>query len=166
MVESKKVNCKHHGWTEAVRRTDDGYWRCKVCRNYSTTNSRRNKKTKLVEIFGGCCQVCGYNLIKKCLQFHHRNRELKKFQISGNNYSFERLLREVLKCVLLCSRCHTEIEEGYRPCPPALVTLLMNKLYGSDSARVFTQNPEKLEAALKELAKSYYSEYTVKRRTA
>ena len=48
------------------------------------------------------------------LQFHHLNTEEKDFTISAKSYSFERLKKEVDKCVMLCSNCHIEVHEEIR----------------------------------------------------
>lgn len=72
---------------------------------------RKDKKLKLVEYKGGCCQNCGYKKSIGALEFHHINPDDKDFTISGKSYSFERLKKEVDKCVLVCSNCHIEIHE-------------------------------------------------------
>lgn len=46
------------------------------------------------------------------LEFHHKDPMKKEFTISGKSYSFERLKREVDKCILVCSNCHAEIHEN------------------------------------------------------
>jgi IS30 family transposase len=74
-------------------------------------NWRKDKKAKLVDYKGGCCQRCGYNKNIKALQFHHRNPKEKDFQISGTSLSYEKLLKEVDKCDLLCANCHIEVHD-------------------------------------------------------
>jgi Fe-S oxidoreductase len=53
------------------------------------------------------------------LQFHHKNREEKSYELSKklSSYSFEKLKSEADKCVLVCSTCHAEIEGGVTKCP-------------------------------------------------
>jgi hypothetical protein len=68
------------------------------------------KKKDLIKELGGKCQICGYNKNFTALDFHHKNPEEKDFVISGkHNNSFEILLKEVRKCMLLCRNCHAEI---------------------------------------------------------
>lgn len=81
---------------------------------------RKDKKIKLVDYKGGKCQVktCGYNKCYDSLSFHHINPNEKDFALSRKSYSFERLKKEVDKCVLVCNNCHGEIhyqikENGY-----------------------------------------------------
>ena len=72
---------------------------------------RKRTKIKLVEYKGGCCQVCEYNKSIGALEFHHVDPNEKDFTISAKSYAFERLKKEVDKCVLLCSNCHIEVHE-------------------------------------------------------
>lgn len=74
-------------------------------------NWRKRKKVELVNYKGGECVCCGYNKSISALQFHHLNPKEKDFSISGKSYSFEKLKREVDKCILVCSNCHIEIHE-------------------------------------------------------
>ncbi len=72
------------------------------------------KKEKIVETAGGKCGKCGYSSCLRSLQFHHRNPEDKKFSLNGTdirNRTWEEINSEVLKCDLLCSNCHAEIED-------------------------------------------------------
>ena len=55
---------------------------------------RRQRKQKLVELHGGCCEDCGYNKSLAALEFHHRNTETKDFGLGNFNGSWERLLEE------------------------------------------------------------------------
>ena len=72
---------------------------------------RQRTKVKLVEYKGGCCQICEYKKSIGALEFHHIDPNEKDFSISGKSYSFERLKKEVDKCILVCSNCHIEIHE-------------------------------------------------------
>lgn len=76
---------------------------------------RRRAKIKLVEYKGGKCERCGYDKCIKALEFHHLNPKEKDFTISGKSWSFERLKKEVDKCILVCSNCHSEIHEENAP---------------------------------------------------
>jgi len=54
------------------------------------------------------CRECGESHIA-CLDFHHLNREDKKFDLGNcwnKGWSKERILAEVAKCDVLCSNCH------------------------------------------------------------
>ncbi len=75
---------------------------------------RREFKEKLIAHFGGKCIGCGYNKCSEVLCFHHINPEEKEFSLSKREmvYSYDRLLAEANKCVLLCSNCHMELHAG------------------------------------------------------
>lgn len=77
----------------------------------SVVEWRKRVKIKLVEYKGGECSKCGYKKSLKALEFHHLDPSEKDFTISGKSWSFERLKKEVDKCILVCSNCHIEIHE-------------------------------------------------------
>jgi len=65
---------------------------------------------------GKSCVRCGYNKIPQILQYHHRNKNDKKFNISESINikkiileNPEILTKEIEKCDLLCPNCHFEI---------------------------------------------------------
>lgn len=78
----------------------------------SVVDWRRRAKKKLVDYKGGCCKFCGYSKCVEALEFHHLDPLEKDFTISGKSWSFERLKKEVDKCILVCGNCHTEIHAG------------------------------------------------------
>ncbi len=88
-----------------------GSWCKKCCRDYKR-GKYRNIKNNLVILFGGKCIVCGYNKCIAALQFHHRQRETKCFELSSKwlHKSWEVLVTEASKCDLVCANCHAEIE--------------------------------------------------------
>jgi DNA-binding CsgD family transcriptional regulator len=80
----------------------------------SVVDWRVRTKQKLVDYKGGECCRCGYKKETKALTFHHLEPNKKDFNISGKSWSFERLKKEVDKCILLCANCHIEIHEELR----------------------------------------------------
>lgn len=77
-------------------------------------NWRKKLKIKLVDYKGGKCTECGYNKCLAALEFHHIDPKEKDFSISSKGWSFDNLLKEVDKCILVCNRCHTEIHENLK----------------------------------------------------
>lgn len=60
------------------------------------------------------CLVCGENEVC-CLDFHHKNDKEKLASIANLvrlRWSFSRVLRELKKCVILCSNCHRKLHAG------------------------------------------------------
>lgn len=76
----------------------------------AVTENRRKKKIRAVEYKGGRCRVCKYSRCMDALQFHHLDPSEKDFMLSRvGSWAWERIVRELDKCVLLCNRCHTEV---------------------------------------------------------
>ena len=105
--------CPKHQDAKFFKRSDGSY-RCGKCASEWVINSRRNKKEKLVKMFGGECIICGYKKYSGALDFHHINPKTKSFALSvkGLCYSWTTVMNEAQKCVLLCKNCHTEVENG------------------------------------------------------
>ena len=103
--------------------------RCRLCYNkYHNEYNRKNrdkhqKRVKRVEkknkdyirdkkISQGCL-ICGYKKCARSLHYHHINPDKKLFNISLTyKIGKEKREEELAKCVLLCSNCHGEVEEG------------------------------------------------------
>ena len=71
----------------------------------------RKYKKLLVEHFGGKCVTCGYDRCPASFDFHHPIPEEKEFTIASElgSMTYQRLLKEAEKCMLLCSNCHREL---------------------------------------------------------
>lgn len=66
-------------------------------------------KMKAIEILGGECSKCGYNDCLASLDFHHIDPKTKNPDgLKMNVRSWNKLLKELNKCILLCSNCHRE----------------------------------------------------------
>lgn len=94
---------------------------CKKCRNSNINHKHQDyqcqqargakRKIELMKLFDSKCKLCGYNKNSACLAFHHREPELKSFQIDlrkCSNSKWKNLLKEAGKCDLLCMNCHGE----------------------------------------------------------
>ena len=83
--------------------------------------SKRRKKLRemSLEFSGGKCQICGYNKCTRALNFHHKDPKQKDFGLSerGLTRSWEKIEKEIKKCVLVCANCHMEIHEGITQLP-------------------------------------------------
>ncbi|HUC31608.1 MAG TPA: hypothetical protein VMR99_02900 [Candidatus Paceibacterota bacterium] len=109
----KTMNCSKHGKVTGIVRPG-GSLRCGKCASQWVIISRRNKKQKLVNLFGGQCQRCRYKKYIGALDFHHLDPSKKIFSLSikGLCYAWDTILKEAKKCVLLCKNCHAETEAG------------------------------------------------------
>lgn len=55
-----------------------------------------------------CCVKCGESR-NWLLDFHHPDPKEKEFQISqGERYKWEKVKKEIDKCIVLCSNCHRD----------------------------------------------------------
>lgn len=81
---------------------------------------RENTKNKMVKAMGGKCQCCGYDRCNKALAFHHldpNEKDLGFGSIRANPKSWEKIVKELKKCILVCHNCHSEIHAGVRELP-------------------------------------------------
>ncbi len=82
---------------------------CKKCLLSHQHTRFKARKKKAVELFGGCCGICGYNKNLAALDFHHIDPNTKESlwgRFSKRKWSS--VLLELNKCVLLCKNCHME----------------------------------------------------------
>ena len=72
---------------------------------------RRKIRLKAIAHLGGKCMNCGYSKYPEVLEFHHKNPTNKLFNVSkkGHCRSWERVSKEIEKCLLLCANCHREL---------------------------------------------------------
>jgi len=115
MNSCKKCN-KEYEYSKELRAK--GY-RKELCNTCSVNECRTRQKEKSIEYKGGECQICGYNKCRQALHFHHINPEEKSFTIGnkGSSIAWDKLKKELDKCILLCSNCHHEIHAGVTMLP-------------------------------------------------
>ena len=81
-------------------------------------NFRKRLKQKAIDYKGGSCKICSYNRCNEALTFHHLNPSEKDFTIAYmKSWGFDRIKSELDKCILLCTRCHTEVHQGVTNLP-------------------------------------------------
>jgi hypothetical protein len=86
--------------------------RAGICHCCAMTKHRNKKKQQIVEYLGGKCAVCSYNKCVRALQCHHLDKSEKEFTVSRRTLSWEKLVKELDKCILLCANCHSEYHAG------------------------------------------------------
>ena len=76
--------------------------------------SRRRRRLKELAVAkkGGRCMFCGYNKCVAALDFHHLESKNFGFSRERITRSWEKIEKELRKCVLVCSNCHREIHAG------------------------------------------------------
>lgn len=110
--------CKTHGNTIATYQGQGNSrrLRCVACVKAAVTKRRRKLKELAIEYKGGRCKHCGYHRCHAALEFHHLDPNEKDFGIAANGAtrSFDKLKKELDKCIMLCSNCHREEHEKLR----------------------------------------------------
>ena len=106
---SLTIDCPKHGEYKAYK--SGNRIRCRKCNVEAVTKRRRLLKLKAIEYKGGSCNICGYNKCPDAFDFHHSDPNEKDFAISTEGYtrSWEKVKKELDKCILLCANCHREI---------------------------------------------------------
>jgi len=107
--------CKKHGFTtHAIRKS--GRIECRKCATEKVSKRRRRLKEDAVLYKGGKCCKCGYSKCLAALAFHHLDPKEKEFRIGNKNIkSWERIRKELDKCILVCHNCHAEIHHNNIP---------------------------------------------------
>lgn len=83
---------------------------CKQCVYERQRNRWIDRKIKAAEMFGGKCQLCGYDKNLASLNFHHVDSSKKEFSWPKlRQKKWDDVILELKKCVLICSNCHGEI---------------------------------------------------------
>ena len=78
------------------------------CGSCNTKIRRFRAKAAAIKLLGGKCTKCSWEGNQAALQFHHTNPSEKDF-IIGNvaNKNWDKIKKELEKCILLCANCHT-----------------------------------------------------------
>ena len=77
---------------------------------------RRDLKARAIGHMGGHCQGCRRAGPMAVFEFHHVDARTKDFGIGedGRVRSWELIIAELAKCVMLCANCHREVHAGLR----------------------------------------------------
>lgn len=62
--------------------------------------------------YGGKCVECGYDDSRAALTFHHKDPKTKEHepcQLINSRKRWTEVVKELDKCLLLCSNCHREV---------------------------------------------------------
>lgn len=79
------------------------------CNSCITNGCKFNIKQKMLEYKGKVCQKCGYDKCPRSLCFHHVDPKTKSFTLAtGRTRSWDKIYKELDKCILLCLNCHGE----------------------------------------------------------
>lgn len=76
---------------------------------------RKRTKERIVQAFGNKCGICDYTKCDEAFDLHHVNPLEKEFSLGSIRAwpkSWDKIVNELRKCVLLCCRCHREVHTG------------------------------------------------------
>lgn len=120
------ADIKYLKWSTIEKEINKCMLLCRNCHmelHYSESNHKNikivNKKTFLLfkNIFE--CQECGYNECNSALDFHHIDKNEKKFKISEISKIYynvqdlaDEIEEELNKCVVICKNCHSLEHSG------------------------------------------------------
>lgn len=92
---------------------------CIECAKKRVMSQQKAIKKEALVYKGNVCKICGYSECDSAMEFHHRNKSEKDFNISyfKSKKIDDEIRRELDKCILLCCRCHREVEAGLIDCP-------------------------------------------------
>lgn len=86
---------------------------CRKCSNIEVKTRYQKIKQQCIDYKGGKCVICNYNKYIEVMQFHHLDPTKKESSLSQNHLrTFEKVKKELDKCILVCANCHAEIHAG------------------------------------------------------
>lgn len=87
---------------------------CGKCHSAYTLNKGRENRKKIIAHMGGKCVYCDFDRFDCSLQVHHLDPSKKDPKFEGyRSWSWERTLKEIEGCVLLCGNCHPAVHAGF-----------------------------------------------------
>lgn len=98
---------KHHNGNATPR------YRCNKCQALRVKSIVDVKRQMAYAHYGDSCSICGYSRCKSALEWHHKDpkeKELNPARVFSR--SWDKIMKELDKCVLLCSNCHREVHSG------------------------------------------------------
>jgi hypothetical protein len=80
-------------------------------RTARTVSGRSQSRRDIVrKVKSGGCSVCGYDKCVEALDMHHlRDKEFNISAMASGLGSHEQFMKEIDKCIVLCSNCHREL---------------------------------------------------------
>ena len=116
LLENNEKQCSKCGKVKKTlefhRKNTEGRFSswCKQCLYDSQKIRWKDRKRKAISLFGGKCGKCGYDKNLACLDFHHLDPSQKKEGWKTLRLkSWDKIVKELKKCILLCCRCHREL---------------------------------------------------------
>lgn len=87
----------------------------------AVSKRRKNLRQQAVEYKGGKCIFCGYNKYIGTLEFHHFSKKNFGLSEKGITRSWDKIQKELDKCILVCANCHRELHGGILQLPAEML---------------------------------------------
>ena len=81
---------------------------CSKCAS-NAANERLRKRKELIDDIkrGRPCEICGHSFPPCAMDFHHKHKSEKSFNIgNAKGVPLETLMKEIQQCMLVCACCH------------------------------------------------------------
>lgn len=92
---------------------------CARCDSAYTVERQRKMAQRVRSHLGGKCVYCNYKRFQVALELHHIDPTNKDPTFRCfRGWTWQRVLKEIEKCVLACSNCHTAVHAGLLPFTP------------------------------------------------
>lgn len=90
---------------------EDRYYEKNKKKIYLRKKERNNQFiNELRMMLGGKCRICGYSKYMGALDFHHTGKDKEgNIPFLVKDFSKQKSLKEIKKCILLCANCHREL---------------------------------------------------------
>ena len=114
--KNKSKNLKHSVCSECYKKVRKKSYDANSQYYKDKSKKRRKEHASQYEEYKKSlsCKVCGESETV-CLDFHHLYANEKDFNIAARKHSttkFEKIVREIEKCVVLCANCHRKVHAG------------------------------------------------------
>lgn len=82
---------------------------CGKCQTKYNLLQGQKKRVFALGLLGSKCSRCSYDKCSAALDIHHLNPLIKDFNFKSlRGWKEERIRKELISCILLCSNCHRE----------------------------------------------------------
>lgn len=116
--ETETKDCPVHGSVLFVKHKNGNSkptFRCMKCSAEAVHRNVQAKRDRAYAEIASACKLCGYNRCISALEWHHLDPSKKEITPAKVfSRSWDNIVKELIKCVLLCANCHREVHAGMK----------------------------------------------------